>query len=527
MTPGAEEASLNHQIAVTKRLASSKLNDHYWLRSIEAPIEAGQASTLLEVTGAQAVVRGEVQAIADAGTFSATLTFSATSGEAQTVDSVKDENQRGKDQSSDAVHHDLPTELRLPLANLVDDPFEAEHVDALEATTFVLTAEILVSYGELDEASECLALAEPFCAALSERVRAHYELVRVFIHHRSDPKAAFTELRRVAKSGVDHPDIWGLIAWLAMTGAETGQIKPAVAVIATKDAVEADEDNSILIWMYGRALASASRYDDASEQFARIQDLEPFSSDPDFLTTSGAILFNLDRIDEAQVLYARAVKIRPNARRHLYLADTYVRQEDFEKSRFHYREALRFQSDLVDAHRGYWWKYPYGNPKRAAIDRISLGISRLRWIPNKLKVRLLAPVLRWHHKRHPEDTRIHFMLGANALLRKDFDVAEERLEFSYEVVGGADYQALARLAIVHAANGQYQDMRQAIQGVHDAPELNGRRPTVEELAIRVADLLAPMIEIPDLLTLESQAAFGKSLEVVFSDVAKHFDSVHE
>ena len=119
------------------------------------------------------------------------------------------------------------------------------------------------------------------------------------------------------------------------------------------------------------------------------------------------------------------------------------------------------------------------------------------------------------------------MLGANALLRKDFDVAEERLEFSYEVVGGADYQALARLAIVHAANGQYQDMRQAIQGVHDAPELNGRRPTVEELAIRVADLLAPMIEIPDLLTLESQAAFGKSLEVVFSDVAKHFDSVHE
>jgi hypothetical protein len=64
------------------------------------------------------------------------------------------------------------------------------------------------------------------------------------------------------------------------------------------------------------------------------------------------------------------------------------------------------------------------------VRQAFFGLTRLPAFPGRLKIRLRYGLLRLHHRRHPEDSRIHFMLGAHALLLERLDEAEERLQFA-------------------------------------------------------------------------------------------------
>ncbi len=81
-TPGAEEASLNHQIAMQKRLAATSLiANELDIRKLPAVVEQVEAERLLDVLDdVEGVIRGSVQAIADLGSFDAVLTYRSFQG---------------------------------------------------------------------------------------------------------------------------------------------------------------------------------------------------------------------------------------------------------------------------------------------------------------------------------------------------------------------------------------------------------------------------------------------------------------
>lgn len=94
------------------------------------------------------------------------------------------------------------------------------------------------------------------------------------------------------------------------------------------------------------------------------------------------------------------------------------------------------------------------------------------------------------------------MLGAHALLLERFEEAEERLRFANELVGGTDFEALARLVIVWALQGRIDEARDGLADLREAPDLEtGGPPEHEQLVARVVNLLSPFFDRPELTTL--------------------------
>ena len=138
-------------------------------------------------------------------------------------------------------------------------------------------------------------------------------------------------------------------------------------------------------------------------------------------------------------------------------------------------------------------------------------------MPKRLKIKVLRWVLRAHYRLHPEDSRIHFMLGAHALLDGDLEVAEERLQFAYDLLNGVDLEALARLAVVWSVKGEDDRAREALDRFANAPNLKtGQAPDQDELRRRFRNFLLPFAEDSDLLG--EAAPLLEYAEEVFSAV---------
>lgn len=137
-TPGAEDVSLNHQIAMSRRLTESSLvAERVEVRGLPAAIEETESERLLRASKASSgVVRGNVQATATVGSFDAVLTYHAT--DASGRDEVR-EHQRGENQV--ATHHRVATDYQVQLEELVGQHFRASHADGIEGMLLVLFAE--------------------------------------------------------------------------------------------------------------------------------------------------------------------------------------------------------------------------------------------------------------------------------------------------------------------------------------------------------------------------------------------------
>jgi hypothetical protein len=175
---------------------------------------------------------------------------------------------------------------------------------------------------------------------------------------------------------------------------------------------------------------------------------------------------------------------------------------DEDQAKWHYLRALKMQPTLVDAFRGYWYTQdPNVIPPHPVpwIDKALFAFTRLPLLSRKTKIALRHQLLRLHYRRHPEDGRIHFMLGAHAVLLQHLDEAEDRLHFAYELTEGGDFRALARLALVWALRGQVEKARDAVVQVREFPSfVSHGGPTELELAAQF-DLLSPLIELPELM----------------------------
>lgn len=510
-TPGAEEVSLNHQIAIKNRLRGNKhIASRLELRNIPAAIGERESERLLRATrSGRAIVRGDVQAVAMSGTFEAVLTYRP----APQPDLVR-ENQRTREKTAD--HHQMAPDYQVQLEGLVGKHFDAEHADGIEGLLLVLLAEAHLERREYREAESCLAAAEPMRSHLPDTGRAQMTLARTFLNHRQNLKAALKALD--AADDPEHPEIRRAAAWISMVGLQTDQVKPLKAVTECRRAVESDPQNETLrVWL-ADALTEQRKPDAALEELRKLKEMNfLLEHDWQIILREGAIEYNRGNYEAARDHYEDLVAIHPSTRAHLYFADALVNLDEVSRARYHYREALLLQPDLVDAHRGYWWKVPEGHePKELLFDRLYRVINS-RPFPKRFRFKAFNRLLLWHYRRHPEDSRIHFMLGAHALLLRDLDTAEERLLFANELVGGADTEAMNRLAIVALMKGDDIQAREWLERSKAAPTLRkSGLATREELRGRAVNVYLPLLDEPGLLTLEQQLKLVTIHEAVYS-----------
>jgi tetratricopeptide (TPR) repeat protein len=224
--------------------------------------------------------------------------------------------------------------------------------------------------------------------------------------------------------------------------------------------------------------------------------------------------------EAARVAYERSVRLLATVKGHLFLGDTYWQLKQPAKAREHYREALLRDRTLVDAYRGYWAVRDEPRPRPSIPERLLL----LRAPRNQWLRRLLRPVrgqlLRWRYEHHPEDERIHYMLGAHALVDRDFLLAEERLRFANELADDRDLEAQGRLALTIALQGRTDEAKKLLRKIGstklptDIPA-NLRYDEPEE---RLEMIVKPFLEEPRLMFLPGADAFVAELESVFSAV---------
>jgi tetratricopeptide (TPR) repeat protein len=513
-TPGAEEASLNHQIAIKKRLAESEqISSRLELRDIPAAIGEKESERLLRATQTgRAVVRGDVQAVASAGTFEAVLTYRP----APPPDVVR-ENQRTREKTAD--HHQMAPDYQVQLEQLVGQHFEAEHADGIEALLLVRLAEAHLERREYLEAETCLVTAEPMRSHLPNAGRVHMTLTRTFLNHRHKLKNALKALDADEDSR-NHPEIRRAAAWISMVGLQTDQVKPLKAVNECRRAVEANpQDEAVRVWL-ADALTAHRKPEEAIGELRKLKEMNfLLEHDWQIILREGAIEYNRGNYEVARDHYEDLVAIHPSTRAHLYYADALLNLDEIDRARYHYRQALHLQPDLVDAHRGYWWKVPQGQEPKMLFDRLYGIVNRIKPLPKRLRFKTLYRLLLWHFDRHPEDSRVHFMVGAHALLLGDLETAEERLLFATEVVGGMDTEAMNRLAIVALMKDETSKAKEWLERSRAVPTLGRSGLSVhEELKGRAVNVYLPVLDEPKLLSFEQGQTLVTLMEAVYPDM---------
>jgi len=437
-TPGAGEAALNHLNAVQQRFVAGTLGPHATLRRLPVSVTKDQAKRLLDVTSARAVVFGRVKAIADVGSWDAEMllrwpgdtqpTTAHITGDLE-VEVHTNRRKRPPDR------HETQADYQAPLAALIAERFESAHVDVIEGTLLTLVAACL-SRGEGSHAAagECLQAAAPYRDAVSTHTRAVQEITRVVTGELPSAERVLQELERAGLADANHEDLWSFLVGVAFLGGIDGSVPVEDRLKFARNAVEAAPGDATARYNLGEAYMAADRPEDALLEF----DLA--ASDPDYTEryylqlNRGMLNYNAGRFEAARDQYQAAADLQRSAEVHLFLGDAHRQLGDHDAARANYLLALHEQPTLVDAHRGYWYVLQPGQvPEDNApgFDRGYSVINRLpRWLGTHWRHRVFAWWLRRHYRRHPEDTRIHFMLGAHALLAGDLETAEERLQFA-------------------------------------------------------------------------------------------------
>ena len=305
-----------------------------------------------------------------------------------------------------------------------------------------------------------------------------------------------------------------------MVGLHNSDIKPLRAVRECRRALAVAPDDEVLgIWL-ADALVEAKKPDEALAELDRLKERDYLlEHDPNIMLRTGVIQYNRGNFVEAKDAYEDLVATHPTARTHLYLGDALLNLDQIRAARHHYRQALLLQPDLVDAHRGYWWKVPLDErPEDGLFDKLFLFVSRtLRRLPKKPRIKVLYRLLLSHYKHHPEDSRVHFMLGAHALLLKDLPTAEERLLFANELFDGLDTEATARLVLVRILQGRKNEAEKELIALKTVE--HGHPPTREEQRQRVLNMYLPVFEVKGLLTFNESKWLAEKVEAIFGDLS--------
>ncbi len=402
----------------------------------------------------------------------------------------------------------------MQLGDLVGPHFSSGHADGIEGMLLVLIAEAAIERGDFSRAQSCVDAAEGYRDHLPEPGKIHLTLARTFLEYRHDLRGA---LKVLAEADRDKRklEVRRVAAWLALAGMNRKVVTPVLAVREIRRAVDLDPDNELLHLWLSDALIENKKPAEALEQLNWLKDHNfLLEHDAEIAFRAGVIEFNRGNYEEAMDHYLDSSIFNPTPRTFLYLADAYLRLGQIGAAKYNYREALLLQPDLVEAHRGYWWfADPDDEVKPSRFDRAFDIVQRIPVIPKRMKIRMIYRLCRHHYRQHPEDSRIHFMLGAHALLLGDLDTAEERLLFANELIGGIDTEAIARLVLVAMKKDEDAVARRRLEELK-AVRL-GHPPSDDELVARVVNLYLPIMEGVEVLTFSQGARLATMVEQLF------------
>jgi tetratricopeptide (TPR) repeat protein len=301
-------------------------------------------------------------------------------------------------------------------------------------------------------------------------------------------------------------------------GAERGGLDKRRWLEIAERGVAADASDPMAHYNLGEALAANGRPSDAIAEFDQAATHSDYRDRHYLYFRRGILHYNLEHFEEAQGDYARALELRPSTEAHLYLADAFRALEHRADARVHYREALRRDRTLVDALRGY---LAVGSPEEerqyrvfeyvvGRIDRMRLPLSR--WL-RPIAWRMLL----FHYRRHPEDSRLHYMIGFCALLRRGYAFAEERLTFAWQLLP-ADLDARALAAVAIGMQGRLDEAQAELETVRDAPAYTAgqeHQPGLDALMHRLTATTTPFIREPRLYANPNAGALDQVIRAVF------------
>jgi len=193
--------------------------------------------------------------------------------------------------------------------------------------------------------------------------------------------------------------------------------------------------------------------------------------------------------------------------------------KEYKPALEHYRSALLLDRKLIDAHRGYWGTIVESGMKQeeGAWDRL----LKLTHSKNLRLRRLLRPLNRrlllWRLRHHPEDSRVHYMLGCQALLTEDFADAESKLIYANELFDGHDLEAQARLALTRGLQGRLPEAEALLEGIQSAqpPAMPDGGPDLSTREGKILSIILPLLDEPRLGFLPHANEFGQAMERVF------------
>lgn len=524
VAPETRTDAINHFEAIQERLGKiPELAESFQLRFIPEPVTREQAESLLEVSGGRAAIFGKVLSSGGRARWTLEMLIQWPRGDGVTtnvrITEPKTLTARSFTRKSEpAPYHEEFVDADQPLSRLAAETFDADHANRVVGTLLVL-AGVLAGEDDVPTMRERLSAAEQLRSSLSPQTCAALETRFAFIEDIDDPRKLLAHLVAAGNKDADHVDLWNEVVTYSFLLYASGEISSADHLANAKRAVQADPSHATANYNLGEAYLSDGDPDNGLKQFEKVALAPDYSGRYDLFLGIGSIHYNHTKdLQAAREAYLQSLKLRTTAEGHLFLADTYWQLDERKAAQRHYRQALRLDRTLVDAYRGYWAVRDQPQPGASRWDRLIIRLT-----PDNLRVRrFLRPLrwalLRWRYARHPEDERLHYMLGANALVQEDFELAEERLRFTDELFEGRDLEAKARLAVAVGLQGRLDEAKKLlgevrsgrlIPGAHTAPDGSS--------AGRLMMVMAPFVEEPALGFPPHGEALGAVIQEVFAD----------
>jgi tetratricopeptide (TPR) repeat protein len=518
------DAAVEHLKALGERLRDEEaVVARFDLREIPEDLNRQQAKLLLEVGPASAVVYGEVRAIADAARWRLDMLLAWQLGDGfvtniRTVGPKELTADAFSRSQAPAPVHEQFVDADQPLRRLAAEQFEADHADRVVGTLLVLAG--VSARPDTAEMKRCFEVAGCYRSALSGQVRAAIEVNSAFAEDEGDLRRLNERLRTAGEADADHVDLWNTVVSISFLRYLEEEISAAEHVDNAQRAVRAGPSDAMAHYNLGEAYMSNAQVDAALGEFESLVDDPEYSTRPYLHMSIGVIHYNhTKRYSDARDAYRRSVDLQPSPQGHLYLADAHRVLKEYEQALKHYRRALLLDRKLIDAHRGYWGTMAESDlvPEENLWDRVVKMTA-----PDNLRARrLLRPLTRklllWRLRRHPEDSRIHYMLGCQALLVEDYATAESCLIYANELSNGHDLEAQARLAVVRGLQGRIPEAEGLLEGIRSAhpPPAPGGGPDFSTNEGKVLSIMLPLLDEPRLGFLPRADDFGEAMEKVF------------
>lgn len=508
------------------------------LRVLPVPMNEEQARVVIDTTPGVAVIFGTVRTAADEARWKAEVllewpgqTTQAEQGHVWLDHARKEAHFQAYGRRERApARHETHLDAEQPLTALTAERFESRHADSIEGTLLALVADALALDHRDDEAHTALAAAEPFRDTVSLKTRAAMEVRKAMLAGAQVGVVTLDRMEHAGLQDTDHPDLWDAALLLVYFAQERLDDYPERRLRIAEHAFALQPSSPTARYNLATSCEVAG---DSERALAELQQVaqDPWYSEREYVhLTIGNLAYNAGDSIVAARAYRTALDISPSGVAHLYLADALRNLGEVRAARAHYLSALRMDRTLVAAYHGYWSGVPEGEEVRGrkyiydVLSRLLIAASDGSAWRRRLSRPLLWRLMVRHHRRHPEDARLYYSLGATALTRMDLDLADDMLTFAIALLP-EDLQAHARRAVVLALQNRREEAIQTLKLVRDVPPLPGRPgdpgyPWVLEDSpqVRGFEFIRPFLDEPHLAYLPHAQDFMQTVGDMFEMV---------